>query len=54
MKQKKAIRIKAIRIITGAKYNDHTKPIFSQLRLLKLDDIIIIQDKNIKIYVSTK
>ena len=30
---------KAIRIITGAKYNEHTTPLFKELKLLKLNDI---------------
>jgi len=30
---------KAIRIITGAKYNEHTNPLFKELNLLKLNDL---------------
>ena len=30
---------KAVRCITGAKYRDHTSPIFKECQLLKLDDI---------------
>jgi hypothetical protein len=28
-----------VRIISGAKYNDHTDPLFNKLQILKLDDI---------------
>ncbi len=35
---------KAIRIISNSKYNDHTEPLFKELKVLKLDDI-----KNLKI-----
>ena len=34
---------KSIRIISNAKYNDHTDPIFKDLKLLKLDDIMEIK-----------
>ena len=34
---------KAIRIITNAKYNAHTDPIFKRLKLLKLPDICTLQ-----------
>ena len=30
---------KAIRITTGANYNDHTEPLFKQLKLLTLKDV---------------
>ena len=30
---------KAIRIATGANYNDHTEPLFKQMKLLKLKDV---------------
>jgi len=30
---------KAIRVITGANYNDHTEPLFKKMQLLKLSDI---------------
>ena len=30
---------KAIRIIAWAKYNDHTEPLFKELKVLKLDDL---------------
>ncbi len=30
---------KAVRIISGAKYNDHTNPLFKHLNILKLNDI---------------
>ena len=32
-----------IRIIAGAKYNDHTAPLFQKLHVLKLDDIYKVQ-----------
>jgi len=32
-----------IRIISGAKYNDHTSPLFQKLHILKLDDIYTVQ-----------
>lgn len=31
---------RAVRVITKSKYNAHTNPIFKQLRILKLDDLI--------------
>ena len=34
---------KIIRIITGAKYDAHTKPLFKTAKLLKLDDIYRLQ-----------
>ena len=34
---------KCIRIITNSKYNDHTDPLFSKLKLLKLADIFNLQ-----------
>ena len=37
-KQQKCI----IRIIRAAKYNDHTTPLFKQLKLLKLEDLYIL------------
>lgn len=36
----KVMQKKSIRIISNAKYNDHTDPIFKDLKLLKLDDIM--------------
>ena len=30
---------RAVRIIAGKKYNDHTTPIFNELHILKLDDL---------------
>jgi len=30
---------KAVRIISNARYNDHTEPLFRELKILKLDDI---------------
>ena len=30
---------KAIRIIAGGKYNEHTNPLFKDLKILKLKDI---------------
>jgi len=35
---------KAIRIVTGEKYNAHTDPLFKRLRLLKVCDIASIQE----------
>ena len=34
---------KAVRIISGAKYNDHTNPLFTKLKILKLEDIHELQ-----------
>jgi hypothetical protein len=34
---------KAVRIISGAKYNDHTDPLFTKLKILKLEDIHELQ-----------
>ena len=34
---------KIIRIITGAKYDAHTEPLFKTAKLLKLDDIYRLQ-----------
>ena len=34
---------RVIRIISGSKYNDHTTPIFKNLKILKLDDIYKVQ-----------
>ena len=31
---------KAIMIIAGAKYNEHTEPLFKELKVLKLDDLL--------------
>ena len=38
------IQKKALRIITLAKYNSHTDPIFKQLNILKLDDISALHE----------
>ena len=35
---------KAIRILTGSKYNAHTEPLFKQLNLLKISDICKLQE----------
>ena len=35
---------RAIRIITKSKYNSHTNPLFKQPNLLKLDDILQLQE----------
>ncbi len=37
---------KVIRIIIASKYNAHTVPIFKQLKLLKLTDILKMQELN--------
>jgi len=34
---------KAVRIISGAKYNAHTDPLFKDLTLLKIQDIFVLQ-----------
>ncbi len=39
---------KAVRIITLSKYNAHTEPIFKKLKLLKVEDILKLQQ--LKIY----
>ena len=39
VKQIAIMQKKAIRITTGANYNDHTEPLFKQLKLLTLKDI---------------
>ena len=43
MKTKKIFKLqkKAIRIISLAKYNAHTEPLFKTLNLLKMNDIFI-------------
>ena len=42
--RKKKILKRAIRTITLSKYNDHTAPLFKQLKLLTLNDIIVLQE----------
>ena len=42
---------KCIRTITNSKYNDHTDPLFSKLKLLKLTDIFNLQQLNININI---
>ena len=37
------IQKKAIRIITSNKYNSHTEPLFKQLNMLKLEDLLKLQ-----------
>ena len=37
------IRKKAIRIITSSRYNSHTEPLFKQLNMLKLEDLLKLQ-----------
>ena len=37
------IQKKAIRIITSIKYNSHTEPLFKQLNMLKLEDLLKLQ-----------
>ena len=37
------IQMKCIRIITSNKYNSHTEPLFKQLNMLKLEDLLKIQ-----------
>ena len=39
------IQKKAIRIITSNKYNSHTEPLFKQLNMLKLEDLLKLQLK---------
>ena len=36
---------KAIRLISLAKYNAHTEPLFKTLNLLKINDIFTLKDK---------
>ena len=38
-----ALKKKCIRTITNSKYNDHTDPLFSKLKLLKRADIFNLQ-----------
>ena len=38
------IQNKAIRIITSCRYNSHTEPLFKQLNMLKLDDLLKLQE----------
>ena len=37
------IQKKAIRIITSNRYNSHTEPLFKQLNMLKLEDLLKLQ-----------
>ena len=37
------IQKKAIRIITSSRYNSHTEPLFKQLNMLKLEDLLKLQ-----------
>ena len=37
------IQKKAIRIITSSKYNSHTEPLFKQLNMIKLEDLLKLQ-----------
>ena len=39
MKKLITMQKRIIRVISGAKYNDHTGPLFKQIHILKLDDI---------------
>ncbi len=39
---------KIIRILSRSKYNAHTEPIFKELKLLKLEDILKLQE--LKLY----
>lgn len=34
---------RTVRILSGAKYNEHTSPLFNELRILKLDDIYRVE-----------
>ncbi len=43
---------KVIRIICPAKYNVHTEPIFKELKLLKVEDILSLQE--LKFYYKFK
>ncbi len=43
---------KAIRIISLSKYNAHTKPVFKTLKLLKVKDILTLQE--LKFYYKYK
>ena len=38
-KQIQVIQKRAVRILTGSKYNSHTEPLFKQINLLKVNDI---------------
>ena len=37
------IQKKAIRIITSSRYNSNTEPLFKQLNMLKLEDLLKLQ-----------
>ena len=39
LKEIASMQKKAIRITTGANYNDHTEPLFKQMKLLTLTDV---------------
>ncbi len=46
------LKKKIVRITSLSKYNTHTKPIFKSVKLLKLTDILKLQD--LKIYYKYK
>lgn len=43
---------RAVRVLTASKYNAHTEPIFKQLKLLKIEDILKLQE--LKFYYKFK
>ena len=47
-KQIQVIQKRAVRILTGSKYNSHTEPLFKQINLLKVNDICKLNE--IKFY----
>ncbi len=42
-KKLEVMQKKAVRIVGGSKYNDHTSPIFKQLEILKMKDMYILE-----------
>ena len=45
-KQIQVIQKRAVRILTGSKYNSHTEPLFKQINLLKVNDICKLNEIN--------
>ena len=46
-KQIQVIQKRAVRILTGSKYNSHTEPLFKQINLLKVNDICKLNEINL-------
>ncbi len=45
---------RVIRIINLSKYNDHTEPIFKKLKLLKIEDILKLNEVKLYLYKPPK